>query len=232
MTDTSIPAAEAASEDAGPLPRRILETFLSPGALFRRFGAAPPWWDVLLISTVLGAIAFAFVPREVWVAMTEQAVAQNPQASGGMDVDQVAGFQRIFGIVAAALMPWIFALIQAGILTFVFSVLMGGGARFRQYLAVIAHASLIGALGQLASLPLILQKQDLRAGINLGALLPNGDPESFAYQFLTGLNVFMIWGLVVTGVGVAAINRKISVGTAVGVLLAIFLVIVGVVAAI
>src|SRR5688500_5659252 len=211
MTDTSIPAAAAASEDAGPLPRRILVTFLSPGALFRRFGAAPPWWDVLLISTVLGAITFALIPREVWAAMIEETVAQNPQASGGMDVDQMAGLQRIFGIVGAVLMPWLFALIQGGILTFVFSVLMGGNARFRQYLAVIAHASLIGAVGQLASLPLILQKQDLRAGINLGALVPNADPESFIFQFLTGMNVFLIWGLVVTGVGVAAINRKISV---------------------
>lgn len=228
--DTQAPAPEP---HAGSFPRRVVDTFFSPIALFRRFGARPPWVDVMVLSVVIGLAVFALVPRDVWVATMEDAMRQRGQEMpAGASAETMAGMQRIFGMIGGAIMPWIFLAIQAGLMTLVFSVVMGGRATFRQYVSVVAHASLVGAVGQLATLPIIIQKGVMTQGITLGALAGGMDPESFVYQFLNAWNVFLIWQIVLLGLGAAALNRRMSSGAAVGVLLGIYAVIAAIIAAV
>lgn len=237
MTDTVPVAHDAATPapepHAGSFPRRVVDTFFSPIALFQRFGARPPWVDVMALSVVIGLAVFALVPREVWVATMEEAMRQRGQElPAGANLESMAGMQRVFGMIGGAIMPWIFLAIQAGLMTLIFSVVMGGRATFRQYVGVVAHASLVGAVGQLAALPIILQKGVMTQGITLAALAGGLDPESFVYQFLNAWNVFMVWQIVLLGLGAAALNRRMSNGTAVGVLLGIYAVIAAGIAAI
>lgn len=235
MTDTLVAGSPAPAADEprpGSVLQRIVDTFFSPGALFRRFGARPPWVDVMILSVALGALAFALIPLDVWVATTEEAMRRQGGNAPAMDPEQVAGMQRVFGLIGAVIMPWIMLVIQAGLMVLLFTVILGGRATFRQYVSVVAHASLIGALGTLASLPIMIQKESMQAGITLGALVGGMDHDSFVYQFLNGFNVFYVWQFVVMGIGVAALNRKIGAGTAVGVLLGLYAVIAATVAAI
>lgn len=238
MSDISVvpppPTAPVQDTHPGSFPRRVADVFLSPVNLFARFGARPPWIDVLLVSTIVGAVVFAFIPREVWVATAQEAMRSNAQAAqSGMDPAAMAGVQRIFGIVAAVVMPWIFLPIQAGILTLLFTVFMGGNATFRQYVSVVAHAGLIGTLGALVQLPIMIQKQSVQAGITLGSAVPGLAQDSFAFQFLNAFNVFLVWSIVVMALGVAALNPgRVSPGKAVGVLLGLFTAIAAGVAAI
>lgn len=230
MTDTLHTASSAPPTPPEPHPgsllQRVVDTFISPIALFSRFGARPPWWDVMLISVVLGVVAFALIPQDVWLNTMEEAMRQRgQQMPAGASPESMAGMQRIFGMVGGALMPWIFLAIQAGLMVLIFTVVLGGSATFRQYVSVVAHASLVGAVGQLAALPIIMQKGVMTAGITLGALAGGMDPESFLYQFLNAWNVFLIWQLVLMGLGVSTLNRRIGAGTAVGVLLGIYAVI-------
>lgn len=237
MTDTvhyqpSTEPTYAPEPDAGSFPRRVVDTFFSPVALFQRFGARPPWIDVTILAIVLGAIAFALIPQEVWQATMEEAMRQRGQElPAGADPESMASMQRMFGMVGAAIMPWIFLAVQAGIMVLLFSVILGGKATFRQYVGVVAHAGLIGAVGQLASLPVILRQGVMSQGITLGALVAGMDHESFVYQFLNAWNVFLIWQLVVLGLGASALNRRIGAGTAIGVLLGVYACIAAVIAA-
>lgn len=226
MTDTisyepSAPPAPAQEPHAGSLPRRVVDTFFSPIALFQRFGARPPWVDVMIVSIVLGIVAMMLVPREVMVATMEEAIRQQGgNAPQGVDAEQMAGMQRTFGLIGGAIAPWIFLVIYAGIMTLVFTVVMGGRATFRQYLGVVAHSFLIYSLGQLVYLPIGIQQGVMSpTGLSLGALAGGMDPESFVYQFLNYLNVFGLWQSVIMGLGAATLNRRIGAGTAVGVLL-------------
>lgn len=225
------PAHPAAQEpDAGSFPRRVVDTFFSPVALFSRFGARPPWWDVMLLSVVLGIAAFALIPQEVWVNTMEEAMRQRGQEMpAGADPAQMAGMQRIFGLVGGAIVPWIFLAVQAGAMVLLFSVILGGKATFRQYVGVVAHAGLISAVGGLAALPIILQKGVMQ-GITLGALAGGMDPDGFVYQFLNAWNVFLVWQFVVLGLGASALNRRIGAGTAVGVLLGLYAVVAVIIA--
>lgn len=237
MTDTlsyqpSAPPAPT-EPDAGSFPRRVIDTFFSPVALFRRFGSRPPWVDVMVLSTVIMVAAFALIPADVWLATMEEAMRQQGQElPPGANPETMLGVQRIGGIVGAGLTLWIFLPIQAGLMVLIFSVILGGKATFRQYVSVVAHAGLVGAVGSLAALPIILQKGVMTQGITLAALAGGMDPDSFVYQFLNAWNVFQIWQLVLMGLGAAALNRRIGAGTAVGVLLGVYACIAAIIAAV
>jgi len=218
------PATPTAPEPhAGSFPRRVIDTFLSPVALFRRFGARPPWVDVTIVGVVVGLLAFALIPSEVLVNTAQEAMRrQGTEVPAGMDPGAMAGIQRISMMVAAVVMPWIVLAVTAGVMVLLFSVILGGSATFRQYLSVVAHASLIGAVGSLAALPITLSTGVMSSGITLGALAGGMDPDSFVYQFLNAWNVFLVWQLVVMGLGASTLNRRIGAGTAIGVLLGVY----------
>ena len=222
MTDTIVYADSSATPaeepHAGSFLRRVIDTFFSPVALFSRFGARPPWVDVTVLSVALGLLGLALVPSEVWVATMEEAMRGQDQPAG-MDMEAMAGMQRAFGMGAAVVFPWIMVATVAGLMTLVFTAIMGGRATYRQYLSVVAHVSLVGAVGQLAALPIILQKGVMSSGITLGALAVGMDPDSFVYQFLNAFNVFILWQLVLLALAVHTLNRKIGTGAALGVLL-------------
>lgn len=222
MSEISVHAGTPAEPAApGPLHRRIGETFFAPIALFRRFGPKAPWVDVMVVAVVLSAVAMALIPAEVWVQTVRDAFAANPQAAGA-DPESMAAMQRGVSVVMMLVMPWIILFMQSGILLVAFTMLLGGEATYRQYLAIGAHAAVVGAVGQLATLPLIVQKGTAQASISLAALAGGADTDSFLYNFLNTFNVFLVWQVILLAVGVAAVNRRISAGTALAVLFGIY----------
>lgn len=227
MTDTAtyIPEAPPAPQEpyAGSLPKRVVDTFISPIALFQRFGSRPPWVDVMILSVVLSLLVLYLTPSDVLVATVEETMRQRgQQMPAGADPQSMVGMQRIFGTIFGAVTPWIILVIYAGVMTLIFNVVMGGRARFRQYVSVVAHSFLIYALGQLVYLPIAIQQGVMSpGGLSLGVLAAGMDHDSFVYQFLNYLNVFGLWQAVVMGLGAATLNRRIGAGTAVAVMLAL-----------
>jgi hypothetical protein len=232
MTDLAAPVSAPAAQEAAPgsFVRRAADTFLAPIALFQRFGARPPWVDVTVLSVVLMLGAMLMVPQSVFVQTMKDALIQRGQPVPA-GAEGMAGVQRIATLVATVVMPWIGLVVTGGILTLLFSVLMGGKATFRQYVSVAAHAGLIGAVGMWAKLPIILHKQDLKAGITLAALLPSPDPAGFTYRFLNAWDAFAVWQFVVLALGVAALNRRIGSATTLAVILGLYAAIMAAVAA-
>lgn len=236
MTDATLPADDRAGTPAEARPEpflsRVLNTFVAPLPMFRRFGERPPWVDVFVLSIVLSLAALVLLPAEVWVETAREAVRRNPQmAQQGADPEQMAGIQRMIGIAAGVVVPWIMLALFAGLVTLIFNVVMGGTARFRQYVSVVAHSNLIAGVGALATLPVMIGRGSMTQ-ITLAAAAPGLETTSFAYYFLSMLGVFFLWQLVVIGVGAGALNRRVSPAQGVAVLLGIYLVIALAVAAI
>jgi hypothetical protein len=131
---------QAPSAGPGPLPRRIVDTFFSPGELFARFGPEAPWGIPLLIATVLSAAAFLLLPSEVLMEQArEQMARQGEAAAAGPSPEAMAGITRGVMVGSNFLMIPLMAFLTAGLLTLAFRVAMGGEAVFRQYLAVVCH---------------------------------------------------------------------------------------------
>jgi hypothetical protein len=224
MSEIGTHAETVETAPHGPLHRRIVEVFVSPFSLFRRFGPKAPWVDAMLVAVVLSAIAMALVPADVWLQTVRDMMAANPQQQG-MSPEQMASIQRYTSIGGALVVPWIMLFVQGGILLAIFTMLMGGEATYRQYLAVSAHAGVVGAVGQLVTLPLIIGQGSVRASISLAPLAVGMGPDDFLYRFLGAFNVFIVWQVVVMALGIAAINRRRSATAPLAVLFGIFAVI-------
>lgn len=197
---------------------RLRETFLSPRRLFRGFGEEAPWLDVLLISTAVAALTWALQPGDVFLEqmrhpvtrMGEPVVLSSPPA-------EIVRFGRWNAVLSALVGHPVLAFSIAGVLTLVFTVAGGGAAGFRQYLAVAAHALLIPAAGSLLAL----------AAAAAGAAAPWSGGwsagEALVPRTLAALDPFVLWMLIVTGVGVEQLDRRRSLGGATALLLLLYL---------
>jgi hypothetical protein len=91
----------------------------------------------------------------------------------------------------------IIALIAWGLGSFV----MGGDSTFKKVWGVCLLGSLITMVGGIVKLPLIIAKGNMYVSFGLAALMPDKDFTSILYGVLFFFDAFMIWALIVTGIG-------------------------------
>jgi hypothetical protein len=205
---------------ATPAPMSLLARFFgvitSPRATFESVVAHPKWFGMLVL-TVLIVAAGAALPmtteggRE---ALLEQQVKQ--MQAFGVDVnDQM--YQQMRGRIGIA--PYttagfiivgspIIAAVLAGILFAIFNAAMGGTATFKQVYAVVVHAGVISALGQLFTGPLNYFRGSMASATNLGVLLPMLPEGSFVARLAGTLDLFLIWWVFVLALGIAVLYRR------------------------
>lgn len=218
---TDVPAAPY------PLSRRVVDTFVSPGRLFEYFREHTPWVGPLLITIVIGVATVLLVPAELIVQQAEEAFRESGQgAAAAPDLSTMGLMGKLFGAAAVVIGQPILAFLAAAILLLVFTTILSGEARYQQYLTITTHVLLITALGGLITLPLMILSGNLELQLSLSLLTPFLDPESILFRILRGLNIFTLWALVVSALGVSIINRRPSWGTASAILLGVYLVLV------
>ena len=208
--DSPAPAAQPLS-----FVQRVIGVVISPGETMARIAAAPKWLDVLLVTTILSAAGFAwFLSTDIGqTAYVDQAVAQLESWGRTVNADMYAGIQRqaayaswIQGITILIVGP-IMAAIISGVLFGIFTVL-GGEARYKQVLAVVAHAGVISTLQLAFTLPVNYQRQSMSSATNLAVFFPNLTDGSFAASVLGFIDLFWVWYVVVLAIGLAAVYRR------------------------
>jgi hypothetical protein len=210
IAEPEIQIPSDAPAEAGPLPRRVIETFTSPGELFARFGSAPPWVGVVAITAIVTAAMFALMPMEALVEMARSAA---PPGQAGPDPETAATIMRITSIIGGLVMPFIATVFMAGLLKLIFGAMMGGEATYQQYLGVYGHAMLIVALGAIVTFPIILMSGDMTRQLTPALLLGDADPAAALPKILMQFGIFNLWQYAVIGVGVVRVNRgRISMG--------------------
>ncbi|MFQ5746267.1 MAG: YIP1 family protein [Gemmatimonadota bacterium] len=212
--------------DAGPPPLpnlavRIAQVFTAPGKLFDALREKPAWLGALLFITVVGLVAQFLVPGEMIRDLIRSQVGPDATAQ---QVDAAVRIGAITRYVGAVIGPVIVFVIIAGILLLIYNVMLGGEGSFRQVFSATIHANLVGTIGGVAILPLAIARGDLRTALALDLLVPGLEPSGFAFRFLHGLNVFGIWTIVVLGIALSRIYPKVTAGGAIGVLMALYLV--------
>jgi hypothetical protein len=214
MTDASPAPVEAPG-----LLARVLGVIFSPRSTFERLLPSPRLFGTILLSGVVIGLSQA-VPQ-----MTESgrqaaidAAAQQMERFTGRPAteQQYANMQRSAPIRAWATMAFAPLGVAVSVLFFTtiyfigFNVILGGTATFKQAAAVVAHGSVIAALGALAGAPVqYLQGTASPMGpFTLGALLPMLDEASFLSRFLGFIGVFSIWGTIVNAIGFSVLYRR------------------------
>ena len=224
------PPPEDIQEETGPPPffSRVVNVFFSPGELFEKLRDNPVWFWTLLLSGVLIMASTAVIPAEAWDQMMQEQFAQSGQQMpdempfGGNLFRIMGGASALFGI-------FIYAFVLSGLLMILFTFFMGGDGTYKQMLSVVSHSTLISALGAVVTTPLKVVKLDPELTLNLGTFMPFLE-EGFLLRFLTMMDLFGLWGFAILAVGITKIDPRRSFGGTFGILLTIFVVIIGAIA--
>lgn len=209
-----------ASPPPAPLHRRVVETFVAPAPLFRRFRASAPWVDALVLVLGLSVIVLYLLPADIWVRQAEEAALRG-EVELTSPPETIARYGRILAAMGVVMAQGITILLVAGILLLVFTVLLRGTARYQQYLAITAHAFLISAFGTLLTVPLQYLTGDPDARLSPALFLSPAD--AWLRAFLQTLDLFTLWTLVVVALGASIVNRRPGWGASTAILLAGYL---------
>lgn len=204
------------------LPVRVVQLFVSPGALFDQLREKPRWGWAVLVAGLVTAASMAVIPTEILVESSRAVILERggevPDASS---FERMGAVQRWAMVGGSVLFSYVWALVMAGVLTFIFAFMLGDDVRYRQYLAVTGHALFIRAIGSWVVTPVRLAKRDLEASLNLGLFIPLD--EGFFAHFFQSLEIFGLWTVVVLAIGVSRMARSRGVALPLGLLLTLSL---------
>ena len=195
---------------------RFIGVVGSPTDTFRSVVAHPKVLGMLALVTVIVAIgaALPMMTPEGQQAAIDTNVRQMESMGFPVNDQMYEGMQRgasrmpITAGLGVLVMSPIMALVIAGILFAIFNAAMGGEASYKQVLAVVVHASVISAVGQLFTGPLNYFRGSVSSATNLSVLLPMLEEGSFVARLAGMIDIFAIWWLVVLSIGLAVLYRR------------------------
>ena len=215
MAETTVAAGST------PAPMNVFARFIgivtSPRATFESVAAHPKWLGITLITAGIMAV-FASLPLttpEGKQAYIDQSVKAVEQFGFEVNDQMYAGFQKSAerAVITTAISVLVFvplsSVIAAGILFAIFNAALGGTARFKQLFAVVVHSGVISALGAAFTGLINYMRGSMDSTVaNLGAALPMLPEGSFVANFAGMIDVFRIWGVIVTAMGLAVLYRR------------------------
>lgn len=203
------------------LPRRLLDTFLSPGKMVDAVVREPKWLAALLVSMALFAISTALIPPELMAEVQRRAALARGITPPPV-TERTLQLIRWFSIAGGALSIAVIAFIMSGLYTLIFAFVLGDEGRFKQYLAIFAHAMFIPALLSLPLVPLRIQTGDPQFTLSLASFMFFLEP-GYLLNLFRFLDLTQLWSTVVVALGAHAIDRRRSVGSALAIMLSITL---------
>ena len=238
MSEVLPSPSSAETPDLG-LASRLIGVVLSPRTAYSAVAARPRWLGALLVCGLIYIGAqFTFLSTEVG-----QNAALDQQLSVlktfGMTItnemlQQMQSRMAYAPYTTAASLVVMLPLIcagVAGILLAVFTAILGGGATYRQVFAVVAHSMIIGAIQQLFSLPIMYARADMTSPTRLSVFAPSLDEMGFFTYLLSAIDLFIIWSLINTSIGIAVLYKR-RTGPVAAVLLGIYAVVAVIIAAV
>jgi hypothetical protein len=204
-----------------PLPRRLLDTVFSPGKMVAEVAANPKWLGALIVSAVLITLSTALIPPDILAELQRRAALER-----GIDMPALTGraltIIRVFAIVGPLVGFALIALLMSGIYTVIFAFVLGDEGTFRQYLAVMVHASFIPALVTLPLTPIRIAMRDPQLTLSIGSFLVFLK-AGYLLNVFRLLDLMQIWSAIIVAMGAHAIDKRRSVGSAAAILLTLSL---------
>lgn len=216
MTESTMPAPP----DEGVLARAI-GILTSPRRTFEGIVQNPRPAAILFLATALIALATSlpqFTERGRQAALDMQVQQVEKFTGQPVSDEQYARMQTgmkygaYFAPVTIFVFTPIVALVFAGIYFLIFNAILGGQATFKQVLGIITHSMVISALGYALGAVVMYFKGTVSAmgPFNLGALAPMLDEKSFVVSFLSFIDPFRVWSIIVTSIGLGVLYKRKS----------------------
>jgi len=234
-----IPPSSATPETA-PLSQgaRIIDTFIAPSKTFTDLRRSASWWVPWLLMAIVGLFFVYAMDRQVtFEQITRNEIARSPRAEqfDKLPAEQRAqqlriatSFTRYISYATPAIQLIAF-LVIAGVLMGTFNLAAGASIPFKAMLAIVVYGSLPSIISGLLGIVSLFAGVD-PAGFNVRnpvatnpAYFMDPSGNKFLYSMASALDVFVLWSIVLMGIGIAC-NSKVKRGTAIGIILAWYLV--------
>jgi hypothetical protein len=217
---TSVPLSHAATPSlSGPgdsFVARIAGVVRRPRPTFAAIADAPAWIGVLVLTLVVTfACSALLLETEVGrLALLDQ--WERTAIAFGQPVDDAryGAFERasengslyaaISALGSGPLLVFALSLLLFGI----FNGMLRGRARFRQVLAIVAHAGVILALRQVIAAPLNYARETLASPTTTTVFFTMLDESSPLARFFGVIDLFVAWWAVVLALGMAVLYRR------------------------
>jgi hypothetical protein len=225
-TPSPTPEAPPLSEGA-----RIVNTFIAPSKTFTDLRSNASWWAPWLLISVVSLIFVFVMGRQIgFLQITKNSITQSSRAEqfDKLPADQQAQQLQVSATVARyisyslpALNLIIFVVIAA-VLMGTFNLAAAAGVPFKTSLAIVIYGSLPGIIGAVLGIVSMFAGVD-PAGFNAQNPVATNpayfmDPtgNKFLYGMASALDVFILWTIVLMGIGFAC-NSKVKRSTAIAI---------------
>jgi len=207
--------------------RRLLGVVFNPGETFRDIVVRPYSLAVALVAITVSLVAAVLILPKLKAFTAWQLEQMPPGAMSPQELTAVQdyGAMAVTGaaIGGAIILPALIWLVCALLLK-LFNMFAGNQTSFRQFFAVAVYAYVPVLLGGLVYAVIVLFSRAENFSyvtISLAALLPKME-LGFTYTLLAQVNPFVLWTIVLLGMG-GAQAMQVSIRSTVGYLLALWI---------
>lgn len=194
---------------------RIMMVFTEPSKLFSTLTSKTDWLVPLIIIVIAtGALGYFVAPMVIdsrFEVITEK-FSDNPQVTSYLEhlyEEEKANPVKWFYPFLWIIMPFIILSLISGICLITGNFVFGGKSNFWPVFNVVSYAALIGLLGDVLRGMLMIFKKSAYVYTGLGLIKPIDD-GSVLYYLFSQIDIFSIWRVIITGVGLGIIYKMNS----------------------
>lgn len=229
MATAPLPPFAAAVKSA-PLSEgsRIVNTFIAPPKTFTDLRRSAAWWAPFLLMVVVSTLFVYTAGQKIgFRKIMENQMQAQPKAQARLEnlppdkrEEQLEKGAKVTGVISYAFpaITLFFWLIIAAALYATFKVAAGADVSFKVSLAIVIYAALPLMLKSLLAMIAVAAGMSPDSfsfqnplATNPGYFMSPGS-NVFLYDIATGIDIFMIWTLVLTAIGFTCVS-KVKRGT-------------------
>lgn len=178
---------------------RILRVFYAPSETFEAVAEQRSAADWLVPTALVAVVIFVstYLTMPIYMETMEQMPAEMEGTGDAM---------RTGGLIAAPVMTFVMLFIGAAIYLLV-GKLLGGLLGYGHCLPIVAYTSLISIIQHIVRTPLALANETGDVQMGLGMFLSEEARKSFAGALLSPIDPFIVWMVVVAGLGLSIVGQ-------------------------
>jgi hypothetical protein len=227
-SSVAVPAPEAPGLPEGA---RIINTFIAPSKTFTDLRRNASWWGPWLLISIFALIFVYSMERQIGFEQISKNEVEHSKRADQFDKLPPDQQQKQLSISSAVVRYFsygipvtilLFFAITATVLWMTFRFGMGADIPFKRAYAIIFYASLPGIIGSILGAVSMFAGVDPE-GFNVNnpvatnpAYFMDRAGNKFLYGMASGLDVLVIWSIVLMGIGFSC-NSKVKRGTAIGI---------------
>jgi hypothetical protein len=187
-------------KESGLSLKGLVQVFFKPTEFFQKLKDDP---KVLVPYLILGVVVAAFflLASDLIAKVSVQSQSFQDRMQGQPVTPQLMTFMKYNIMIGGTIAYLVAPLLIAGLAYFWGSFVMAGKARFKQVLSVSLYSELIWGVGMLLAVPFMIMKGSAMFSFSLAILAAQSGPESLLFVALSKVNLFLIWEIIVAGIG-------------------------------